>query len=314
MENVSYSQKELSDIRSAIEGKIKIKPKLAKALCRNMPVYMNPLSALSATDHALYQKLLNDANVKSNGIAGFFPETYSMFYEDNTAPSVHFKRGTRNGLIAMIKHPSKNVVIKSTQSDWERDIAQTASDLEVGPKQYNSLDGFITEEMIMGDPFTDLKGERLSSDFMRANGVRTAEMLSKLHERDILYNDYSLDDSKGKSHLLIPINKPAVLIDYGVSLNLKNHPNYSIDEAYKFATTTPIELKRMGAAAEGRDPKKRLQDILEENRRRMGRMTKQEITDRDIDFVSSGLFLSGKRWGDSVIEPFRKGFKETYRR
>ena len=84
-----------------------------------------------------------------------------------------------------------------------------------------------------------LRGDKTSSDNMYQLGRRMGEILSKLHSRDILYNDVTWTDDMGKSHLIIPETTPAILIDYGVALRLNNHPNLTDEEVFNYARTLP---------------------------------------------------------------------------
>ena len=100
----------------------------------------------------------------------------------------------------------------------------------IGPKQYVSLDGFLTEQFVEGELFSRLRGDRTSSDNIYNIGRRMGEILSRLHSRDIYYNDTILTDDLGRSHVIVPEASPAFLFDYGVALRLNGHPNFTDEE------------------------------------------------------------------------------------
>ena len=56
-----------------------------------------------------------------------------------------------------------------------------------------------------------------------------------------------------------------------------------------------------------------IQKLVKQYRPQLQTATKDQITARDINFINEGLTFAAYRLGNHVVEPFLKGFKETYR-
>ena len=268
--------------------------------------------------------------------------------------------GRTRGRVAIFRfqEPSENpgLVVKPLQSRREGEIAQLAGAAQVGPTQYPSLAGFITEEFIPGVFFTDLAAKQIA-DAGNGNGNSTADadaimyrigrnlggMLARLHRQQIYYNDATLSDPAGRSHLIVPPdwaanaggNAPGGnvgsdrsnrsqsdagnaanynaeygcrLIDFGVSLRLDNHPRLEPEEVYNFVRTLPEFRLFSGMGLGGPE----LGRFLEQYRQRLAGVSKEAILNRDLRFVDEGLRLAARRLGDSIQAPFRAGFGEAY--
>ena len=275
---------------------------------KQIPNYIYPFVGLFATNPDLYKKIFVDERAQNYSLFGFFPETFELVYGSEVSPALSFDGGNR-GIVGIIKHPTKKVVIKPTQNSREHEVAQIADELGVGPKQYASLDGFLSEEFIEGDLFSKLRGDRTSADTMYTAGTRMGEILTKLHSREIYYNDTIITDDLGKSHVIFPEASVAVLFDYGVALRLDQHPNFTDEEVYNFARTFPMVSMFLGL----QPSQEQIQKLVKQYRPQLQTATKDQITARDINFINEGLTFAAYRLGNHVVEPFLKGFKETYR-
>ena len=211
--------------------------------------------------------------------------------------------------MGIIKHPTKKVVVKPTQNSREREVAQITGELGIGPKQYTSIDGFLTEQFVEGELFSRLRGDRTSADKVYPLGRRMGEILSKLHSREIYYNDTILTDDFGRSHVIVPETSPPILIDYGVALNLDRHPNFTDEEVYNFARTLPMVRMFL----EMPPSKERVQSLVQEFRPKLQIAPKEQIIARDIDFINEGLAFATYRLGNHIVKPFLKGFNESYK-
>jgi len=314
MNDKTYTKEELREIRDMLTGKRKLSNQEIETLRKefrdkNTPYYLYPFVGLFVTNPDLYKKISEDKKVQKYSLFGFFPETFDLVYYNEVPPEISFKGGSRD-LIAIIKHPTKKVVIKPIQNSREPEIAQIADELGVGPKQYASLDGFLTEEFIEGDLFSELSGDRTSNDNMYTIGKRIGEILSKLHSRDVYYNDTILSDDFGRSHVIVPETSPAILFDYGVALRLNKHPNFTDEEVYNYAKTLPI----INMFLEMQPSQEQVQKLVQVYRPQLQSATKEQIMDRDIDFINEGLTFAVHRLGSHIVEPFLKGFKESYKR
>ncbi|MBI2657923.1 hypothetical protein HYX08_04485 [Candidatus Woesearchaeota archaeon] len=308
-----YTEEELGEVRDTLAGKRKLSTQEIEIL-RNefrdnqIPKWMYPFVGLFATNLDLYRKISGDARAQKYSFFGFFPETFDLVYGSEVSPEISFDGGNR-GLVGIIKHPTKKVVVKPTQNSREQEVAQIADELGIGPKQYTSISGFLTEQFVEGELFSMLRGDRTSADNIYHLGRRMGEILSKLHSREIYYNDDILTDDLGRSHVIIPETSPAVLFDYGVALRLDQHPDFSDEEVYNFARTLPMVGMFLG-----REPsQEQVQSLVQEYRPKLQIATKQQIIARDINFINGGLTLATYRLGNHIVEPFLRGFKETYK-
>ncbi len=337
---------------------------LAEALAEDRcPPHLAPFRGLAETenetDARLFDKLASDRLLQTYSIYGLFPGLYQRIYRNRERPDLTFDGRTR-GRVAIFRfqEPSENpgLVVKPLQSRREGEIAQLAGAAQVGPTQYPSLAGFITEEFVPGVFFTDLAAKQIA-DAGNGNGNGTADtdtdaimyrigrnlggMLARLHRQQIYYNDATLSDPAGRSHLIVPPNwaanaggnAPPVgndrsdisqndagnasndnaeygcrLIDFGVSLRLDNHPRLEPEEVYNFVRTLPEFRLFSGMGLGGPE----LGRFLEQYRQRLSGVSKEAILNRDLRFVDEGLRLAARRLGDSIQAPFRAGFGEAY--
>ncbi|MFQ6026150.1 MAG: hypothetical protein ACE5Q6_01395, partial [Dehalococcoidia bacterium] len=268
-----------------------------------------PFWSLAAGNPDLFQKLGQDPLLDTYFIYGFFPGVYEQVYLTDQPAVVNFDGRTR-GWVALFASEQGGLVVKPTQSRREEEIARIAGELKAGPLQYPSLPGFITEEYIPGTFFTQLPTEQLRPEAMYRVGMELGGMLSRLHLRRIFYNDTTLSDSEGRSHLLV---SPAVdgdcrLIDFGVSLLLDRHPQLSLEEVYNFARTLPEFRLLSGMVASD----EAMTQFLGQYRQRLAGTSPEQIMERDVRFFQEGLRLAARRLGDSIIEPLRRGFGEAY--
>ena len=309
-----YTEEELREVRDALAGKRKLSNQEIEILRnefwnKQIPKYMYPFVGIFATNPDLHRKISGDERVQKYYIFGFFPETFNLVYGSEVSPEISFDGGNR-GLVGIIKHPTKKVVVKPTQNSREQEIAQIADELGIGPKQYVSIDGFLTEQFVEGELFSRLRVDRASADNVFCLGRRMGEILSKLHSREIYYNDTILTDDLGRSHVIVPEKSPAVLFDYGVALRLDKHPNLTDEEVYNFARTLPMVGMFFGM----QPPQEQIQALVRQHRSPLQTATKEQIMARDIDFINEGLTFAPYRLGNHIVESFLRGFKETYKR
>jgi len=314
MVNTMYSTQELQEIQLMIERKRSLTREQFDILIREfgdkeIHTSLHPFVELYVTNPDLYRKITEDERVETYSLFGFFPETFDLVYGSEVSPGVAYVGNDRDNVV-VIQHPTKKVVIYPTQNSREYEIAQIASDLGVGPKQYQTLDGFLTEEFVEGDFFPMLKEDRTSSEDMYQIGRRAGEILLKLHGRDIFYNDIILSDDFRRSHLIVPEASPAVLIDYAVAIKLDRHPNLSDEEVFNFSRTLPGVNMFLGM----QPSQEQVQALVQEYRPEILITKKEEIMARDVDVVNEGLTFASFRLGNHIVEPFARGFRETYSR
>ena len=199
-------------------------------------------------------------------------------------------------------------MVKPLQNRREEEIAAIAGRLGVGPRQLPSLPGFLTEIFSPGRFFTDLPPELLTEDFLNAVGNRLGEMLRSLHRERIYYNDATLSDRAGRSHLLVTEEGGVTLIDFGVSALLDRHPQLSLEEVYNVARTNPnFQLfARLGVSEE------EMTGFLRQYRQSLAGASAEVIMARDLTFFEQGLRLAAQRMGEDIAAPLEQGFREGY--
>ena len=309
-----YNETEVREIQDVISGARQLSDAEREAVIRqfngtSIKRYLKPFVPLFATNPDLYAKVSVDERAINYSFLGFFPETFGLVYGSETSPDLTMDQGNR-GYIFMLRHPKKSIVIKPVQSPREVSIAKTAGELAVGPRQYPTLPGYLTEELIAGTKFSALRGDEASPDKMYALGRRMGDVMASLHRNDIFYNDTILSDDFGRSHVVVSDDRPAVLFDYGVALKADNHLQFTDEEMFDYVRTFPggQMLSHLGIDDETS------KSMIATYRQQLKGITKDGILQRDIDFIMEGLFFGSVRIGIPITEPFIRGFNETYQR
>ena len=163
-----YAEEELKEIRLAIaSSRTLIGPELdsvrAAATGGMCPDRLAPFWKFSSADPGLFEKLSEDQTLKTYSIYGFFPVAHALVYGSGEPPQISFQGRTR-GRVAILNTGSGGLVIKPVQSHLEEDIARIAGELEIGPRQYQTIPGFITEELVKGTFFTQLPPQDVQED------------------------------------------------------------------------------------------------------------------------------------------------------
>ena len=293
------------------------------------PPDLAPFWELADAAPALWQKLARDELVETCSVYGFFPGIYEMVYLAASPAEITFDGRTR-GRVALVRGPDpaepspasasqpwpgqgdgleQGLVVKPWQSRREGEIAAIAADLGVGPRQYPSLPGFLTEELCPGVFFTELSPAELDDARLFQLGRTLGDMLARLHSRRIYYNDATLSDPEGRSHLLVSPEGRCRLIDFGVSVLLDHHPRLTGEEVYNCARTLPMFrlMSGMGLDQQGWD------SFLRDYARTLAATPVEEIMGRDRRFTEEGLSMAAQRLGEGIVGPFRRGLAETYR-
>ena len=321
-----YNTEELAKLQSAIAGLRHqnsdalraARDAVAEGRC---PAHLAPLWPLAAGgdrksgDSALFEKLSCDPLSETYSFYGFFPEIHRRLYHHGERPRITLDGRTRGPVALLQFEGGDSVAIKPLQSGREREIACLAGAAAVGPRQLPALDGFIVEELVSGIFFTELPPDLLKDDLLYSTGKRLGEMIASLHTAQIYYNDATISDPEGRSHLIIEFGDDddaafagARLIDFGVSALLDRHPVLEPEEVFNIARTTPEFriLSRMGM--QGAD----LGHFLAEYGRKLAATSKEEIMARDLRFAEEGLRQAAQRMGQHVVGPFREGFDAGY--
>jgi tRNA A-37 threonylcarbamoyl transferase component Bud32 len=307
-----YSQAELKKVQAVIAGKYTITPPQANKLITlfnegKVPRHTGHFLPLLESDPDLFRKISADERAKRYAHFGFFPASYKLVYESEHPPEISIAGRNRGTVVIFESSPSK-IVIKPVQSGREWQIAIEAGQLDVGPKQFETLETFITEEFVEGKTLASCKAGELAKDQIYTLGRRIGEIFSKLHSTDIYYNDTILLDDFSHSHIMVPSEKPAMLFDFGVAMKLTNYPHLNDEEILDYARTLP-GVGAFVSMALNDDASKR--ETIEEYRRELANTPKERVFQRDLEFINIGLyFVSRQIEGD--WDAFNAGFRETY--
>ena len=154
----NYTADDLSTIRSIISTLPLMSESDARAMnlavSTGVPSHLAPFHRLNSSNPDLYSKLVIDPFVVKYNVYGFFPLAYDLIYHSDKSPDITFSGRTR-GRVAILTSSSTNMVIKPLQNSNEAKVATLAGELGVGPKQFDSLQGFLSEEYISGNFITD---------------------------------------------------------------------------------------------------------------------------------------------------------------
>ena len=140
-------------------------------------------------------------------------------------------------------------------------------------------------------------------------GANLGSLLSELHQENIVYNDTTISDPTGRSHLVVTKDATCQLIDFGVSVRLDNLHSLEPEDIYNLARTTP--MFRLFSDL-GNGPTETM-EFLAAYKRHMLRTSLKSIMDRDIKFAEQGISMLALRVGDWVIEPFLSSFRGSFR-
>lgn len=274
------------------------------------PERLWPLWPLAHRGDELWELLVEDRRIARFSVYGLFPASYELVYGEQAGDvSVRYDGRTR-GRVAIIsgeiRGEAADVVIKPCQSPGEADIAAIAGDLGLGPKQLSSIDGFLTEEFVSGSFLTDLKPEEASAERMHGIGLELGTALSRLHAAGICYNDATVADPDGRSHTILLPGVGIRLIDFGVALLLRDHPeNLTFHDVYNAARTDPMfRLFRQMAPDTGADA---LGTFVRDYGRRLARQSVDEIQSRDWRIADEGTSMLAGTYGPLVAEALRAG-------
>lgn len=269
------------------------------------PQRLWPLWPLARTDGELWRLLVEDDRIEQFSVYGLFPAAYPLVYgPEPDAPTIRYDGRTR-GRVAIVSGPASTVVIKPCQSRREAEIAAIAGQLEVGPRQLETIDGFITEEFIDGPFLTDLPADDATAQRMRDVGAALAGALTRLHAAGVCYNDATISDPEGRSHVILRPDGQVRLIDFGVSLLLDNHPeSLTFEDAWNAARTDPMFrlFRQMTGGSEDA-----LGRFVNDYGRRLAGQTVAEIQSRDLRIAEEGTNVIAGRLGPAAADALRDG-------
>ena len=304
-----YSKTELAAIHRAIAPPPPPAPSEVLATIEvPVPEWMRPFWKLVDLEPEMFVQLAADPWVEVLSHYAFFPPALDWRAQGRSIPALRMTGRTR-GPVAILSSGADQLAIKPFQNSREDEIAAIAASAGAGPTQFPSLPGYLTEQFAAGVFFTDLPPERRDHGTMRAVGLQLGGMLRRLHGAGVYYNDATLSDPQGRSHIIVDEDGRCTLIDFGVSLLLDRHPDYTREEVHNFARTLPMYRIFAGMA----DDRAEMNDFLREYGGQMAQASPQDILARDLKFAQQGLSIAAQRLGQDIIPPLRDGFLEAYR-
>ena len=308
---ILYSEEQLATIRGVISSLPALDPfsislrdeAVARGDC---PQRLWPLWPLARTDVELWRLLIGDDRFERFSVYALFPGAYSMVYgPESDGVTVRYDGRTR-GRVAIIGDGNTTVVIKPCQSSREAAIAEIAGGLGVGPAQMPTIDGFLTEEFVDGVFLTDLTAEDATPDRMRVIGESLADALLRLHAAGVCYNDATVSDPEGRSHIIVRPDGEIRLIDFGVALLLDDHPRgLTFEDAWNAARTDPMFRLFRQMAGGGDDDA--LRRFVGDYGRRLAGQSLAEIQSRDWRIAEEGAAAIAGRFGEVVGDALREG-------
>ncbi len=270
------------------------------------PERLWPLWPVAREDAALWDGLLADDRIERFSVYGLFPASYPLVYgPDSIGVSIRYEGRTR-GRVAIIASGDTGIVIKPCQGSREAVIAETAGQLQIGPAQMSTIDGFITEEYVDGTFLTELPANEATPDLMRAVGAKLGGGLSRLHGAGVCYNDATISDPEGRSHIILLDDGTIRLIDFGVALLLDNHPeSLTFEDAWNAARTDP--MFRLFQQMTGGGDADALGKFISEYGQRLAGQTVEQIQSRDWRIAGEGAAMIASRFGPAAADALRDG-------
>lgn len=249
--------------------------------------------------------LLGDDLIGEFSVYGLFPVTYPMVYGDDAERATVRYDGRTRGRVAIIGGGSQAVVIKPCQSSREAEVAAIAGESDAGPKQMPTIEGFITEEFVDGVILTDLPAEEATPDRMRAVGEALRDALTGLHGANVCYNDATISDPEGRSHIILRDDGSIRLIDFGVALLLKDHPQeFTFEDAWNAARTDPM-FRLFTQMTGGNDDA--LGRFISDYGQRMAGQSVEQIQSRDWRIAEEGVNAISGKIGPVAADALREG-------
>ena len=270
------------------------------------PQRLWPLWPLERTDGELWRLLIEDDLIERFSVYGLFPAAYPLVYGPDAQHTTIRYDGRTRGRVAIITRGPTAVVIKPCQSSREAEIAAIAGDLGAGPAQLPTIGGFISEEYLDGRFLTNLPAEDVAQERMRSVGAALADAISRLHGAGICYNDATICDPEGRSHIIVQPSGEIRLIDFGVALLLDNHPEgLTFEDAWNAARTDP--MFRLFQQMTGRNDEAALGRFVADYGRRLAGQTVAQIQSRDWRIAEEGASMIAARFGPVAADALRGG-------
>lgn len=257
---------------------------------------------------ALLKKVSSDPLVDIYGKSMFFPIVGDRIKNGERPTIQQIYTTTRAEAVKIVFEENDNYVIKATENSNEPIIAKIIDNMGIGPEQFESLNGYITEKFIEGTTINKLGSEMDTPELMEEIGHKIGESLKRIHQKGILINDQLLSNDYNKSHTIISSGGNVYFIDFGASVDLTDFPNISDEAVYLIINSDTFMSMSLSMIV---DKEERLDFI---NKYRLNILnsfkTKEEVIDRyDGQLLDEGFSFLSQRIQN--VESLIKGYVST---
>ena len=140
-------------------------------------------------------------------------------------------------------------------------------------------------------------------------GAALGNAIRSLHDAGICYNDATVADPNGRSHLIVQSDGSIRLIDFGVALLLDDHPQgLSFQDAYNAARTDPM-FRLFRQMSDGADDAA-LGKFIADYGSQLSRQTVADIQARDWRIADEGATMIASRFGPAAADALREGMAQ----
>jgi len=254
----------------------------------------------------LMEKIQADQLVAECSVVMFFPVICERISQSVERPVVEvINAGTRSKVIKAAFDDGA-YIIKSLENSLEPAVAKMMAELGVGPEQYPSIDGYITEGFVEGQAVNQIESAKCTPEYMAELGYLIGETVKKIHEKGILINDQLLSDDFGKSHTIIGPDGKICFVDFGASVDLNGFPNISDEAVRLIIRSDAFASFNLGMLSEQDLPafvERYKQNLISQYK------TKEEVIDRyDGQLINEGFSFLSQRVPNvsSLVGGFRK--------
>jgi tRNA A-37 threonylcarbamoyl transferase component Bud32 len=254
----------------------------------------------------LMEKIQADPLAAECSVVMFFPVICERISQSVERPVVEvINAGTRSKVIRA-SFDDGAYIIKSLENSQEPAVAKLMAELGVGPEQFPSIDGYITEKFVEGQAVNQIEPAKCTPEYMAELGSLIGETVKKIHEQGILINDQLLSDDFGKSHTIIGPDGKISFVDFGASVDLNDFPNISDEAVGLIIRSDAFASFNLGMLSQQDLPafvERYKQNLISQYK------TKEEVIDRyDGQLINEGFSFLSQRVPNvsSLVGGFRK--------
>lgn len=252
----------------------------------------------------LMEKVQSDPLYKEFFVTIFFPVVGERI-KQGEIPKVELMQTETRSRALKVTFDDGAYVIKSIENSQEPVIAKIMAEIGVGPEQFESINGYITEKFIEGKAINQFNDDKNTPESMNQLGVKIGDAVKKIHEKGILVNDQLFSDDFGKSHTIIGSDGEICFIDFGASIDLNKYPDISDESVMLIMRSDAFaSMSLHGASGE------RLIAIINNYRKTVleNLVTKEDVIKRyDGQLIGEGFSFLSRRINN--VGDLVKGFR-----